>query len=498
MNENKEAGAPQNQGVKKAAKRQSKHKTVVLTEGLASVAIRWEKPRGNRKPWRIEWFENGKDCAEMFETQDEAYTHAEAKLHQLSDGQRTLTREELEHLFSFKLQVEQFNKRLASSGRTLEQVVSDTIAAAEILPGWTTSQMAQFISEHHGVKNPMLVKDAIAKFIAHLESGYKRDYSRKYKVDSKRALDKFGKQFGDRRSDSIVPKEFLDFIVGLRVKPTKRGDPSKPGKDGLVPASGKTRRLVFIALNRCFDFAKKVLEALPAKLPTAMEMLESPEYVTPDPEIYTFGEVKTAYSLLEDLESTLFVSLQLYAGLRPCECKRMHKKDIRRDASGKLSFIFVRQEVGKRSPTTGRRRIRTRKAPITPPLATLLDSLELSNGLIFHSRCVEARIHKLFGRAKFTPKYDAFRHSFISYRLADIKDRPQVAYEAGHGVDVQIEHYEGLIEDMEDVAKYWDFAIPTTGLPWTLNFRLVGREFVHAYKQAKTSSQNVVPIPHAA
>lgn len=492
-----EPGAPP-QLVKRIVKRASKSKTVVLAKGLSSVKIEKEKSREGRKSWRVTYIEDGKECSEMHGTYDDAHTAAEAKLNQLADGQRTLTRQELNDLFVFKLLVEQFDQRLAASKRTLEQVVSDAMAAAETLPAWTASQMAQFIVENHGVKNPMLVKDVIKSFIEHVESGYKRNYSKGYVRNIKLNLDRFEAAFGSRRIDLIGPEEALNFIKNTRAKPKKATDPSDVGEDGLVPASPKTKNVLFYILNHMFEYAKAILNALPARLKSVMQMLEAPEFTVPTPQIYTYREIVTLYALMPDLECILFVSLQLFAGLRPCECKRIRKKDIKRDAEGKLLCIFIRQEVGKKSPVTGRHRIRARKAPITLPLAALLNFMELQDGRLFASLDTDRRAKWAARAGKFVWKNDGLRHSFISYRLEDLKDRAQVAYEAGHGVDVQMKHYEGLIEDLADVAKYWSFAVPLN-LPKTLNHQIVGQSFVRAHKKAKAEAmQNVVPLPKVA
>lgn len=492
----RQMGAPPPVRVKRG-KGGRKSKTTVLSKGLSEVRIEHEDSRAGRKPWRVSWFENGEQKSEMHATYDDAYTAAEAKLNQLADGQRTLTRQELTQLFAFKLEVEAFNQRLAASERTLDQVVSDAIAAGEILPGWTASQMAQFIVEHHGVKNPMLVEAVAEKFLEYMASGYKWNYSDAYLKNASRVFRRFVTAFTKRHLHLVTEIELLDYITNYRVKPKTRKDRERAGNDGLVPADGKTRNMVHNLLNLLFDHAKQVLGALPRRLDTAMAMLEAPGYDVPTPEIYIYAEVERLYALMPDLECVLFVSLQLFAGLRPCECLRMRKKDIRRDANGKLLFIFVRQEVGKKSPVTGRRKIRTRKAPITPPLAAVLNSMEFQDGRLFASLKIGDRVRSAAKAGKFVWKYDALRHSFISYRLAVLKDRAQVAYEAGHGVDVQIEHYEGLIEDLQDVPKFWSFAVPLN-LPATLNYKIIGMKAVRAYKAAKAQAENVIPLTKVA
>ena len=68
-------------------------------------------------------------------------------------------------------------------------------------------------------------------------------------------------------------------------------------------------------------------------------------------------------------------------------------------------------------------------------------------------------------------KQNAMRHSFISYRLADIQNANQVAMEAGNSAGMIHAHYKELVRQAE--AKRW-FGI------------------------APTRPKNVVPAPEAA
>ena len=213
-------------------RRRLEGKPIQITRGNITVTIRFETPRGNRLPYRLEWTENGQDCSEMFETLEKAKTQADVKLTALSSGQRTLTKAEVEELFGFKQQVENFNLRLAAAGRTLEQVVSDTIAAAEILPGWTAAAMAQFISLKHGADNPKTVDEVYPLYIQHLKSGYKRDYAESSIRNADLRLGQFAATLTGRRIDLVDPVDVIGFIKDLRVKPNRKSDPSKIGKDG--------------------------------------------------------------------------------------------------------------------------------------------------------------------------------------------------------------------------------------------------------------------------
>jgi hypothetical protein len=59
-------------------------------------------------------------------------------------------------------------------------------------------------------------------------------------------------------------------------------------------------------------------------------------------------------------------------------------------------------------------------------------------------------------------KHNALRHSFISYRVAQIQDVPQVALEAGNSPAMIFGHYRELVT--ADDAKKW-FSIQPKATP---------------------------------
>ena len=62
---------------------------------------------------------------------------------------------------------------------------------------------------------------------------------------------------------------------------------------------------------------------------------------------------------------------------------------------------------------------------------------------------------------KFKWKHNALRHSFISYRVADIQNVAQVALEAGNSPQMIFQHYRELVRPAE--AKAWFTIEPDNG-----------------------------------
>jgi hypothetical protein len=64
-----------------------------------------------------------------------------------------------------------------------------------------------------------------------------------------------------------------------------------------------------------------------------------------------------------------------------------------------------------------------------------------------------AETAKIEGWPAFAWKHNALRHSFISYRVADIQNVAQVALEAGNSPQMIFKHYRELVRP--DAAKAW-------------------------------------------
>lgn len=154
------------------------------------------------------------------------------------------------------------------------------------------------------------------------------------------------------------------------------------------------------------------------------------------------------------------LALQAFAGLRSAEVARLDWRDVEL-AKGHI-------EVAADKAKTASRRL----VPITANLAEWLAPYAASTGKIWkHSRAYyhEAQRDTAAATAVETNtkrktqaqepvewKHNALRHSFISYRLAEIQNVAQVALEAGNSAGMIFQHYRELVTAAD--AKAW-FAI---------------------------------------
>lgn len=470
-------------------RRRVRRKGVKIKVGNVVVKIYFDANAENRKPYRVLWKDaSGTVCREMFATLDEARTYAEKTATDLNNGQRPYTKEEIDSLFLLAARVKGLEQQLAPFSRTLEQVVTDVVAAGQILPGWTVSQMAAEIRERHStVKRYCSVTQVADEFLKHVQSGFKRTYSRHYVAQQTKYAREFVAKHGALRIDLMSPKQVLEFVDGYRVQLTYRNKGIQPGTDGLMPATRKTKDSVYNFLRRFFDFARDVLEALPAGERTPAERVERPQVPPNQPAIFTLREVSSLFSVLPDGEMTLFAAVQVFAGLRPYEAIRLKGEDFQTDEHGNLVTILVR--CGKKSSHV-HAACRVRHAPITPPLKKLLGQVTLPSGLLFKRCRIESYLTEYARVARLVWKHDVLRHTFVSFRLLTVKNRQQVALEAGHTVSIQEGHYEGLVQPA-DVGPFWNFAPAAGNLPWQAQIPSIK-------KLARQRQQTPATLPLAA
>lgn len=137
------------------------------------------------------------------------------------------------------------------------------------------------------------------------------------------------------------------------------------------------------------------------------------------------------------------VALGAFAGLRTAEIERLEWRDV--DLAG--GFVHVSSDKAK---TRSRRLV-----PALPNLAAWLAPYAKHTGKIWKRttndlRDARAATVKAAGVAW---KDNGCRHSYISYRLADIQNAAQVALEAGNSPNVVFKHYRELVKP--SAAKAW-------------------------------------------
>lgn len=178
-------------------------------------------------------------------------------------------------------------------------------------------------------------------------------------------------------------------------------------------------------------------------LTNPVQNTERPECENGKVEIYTPDELrKLIAGASKDFRPSLCIGA--FAGLRASELLRLQWADVRLD---RLHIVASAKKRG-----TPSRRI----VPILPNLAKWLAPYANKTGQVWKEDAVSFSAAKqdTATAAEVEWRHNALRHSFISYRLAAIKDTAEVALEAGNSPQMIFRHYRELVTPAEATAYF--------------------------------------------
>lgn len=208
---------------------------------------------------------------------------------------------------------------------------------------------------------------------------------------------------------------------------------------------GRNRNNRINSLVSLFNFAKG--RYLPESEKSAAERLEKDRALPSHVEIWKPEEAELILRHAKPDELGFF-ALSLFGGIRTEELARMDWSHVRPSKNADESHIEITAEVSKMG--LGRRVI-----PILPALAAYLKKIgKPASGRIVPNANMNNRMIPLSRRAGIKWKQNASRHSFASYRLADVKNVHQVAEEMGNSPLVIKKRYFQAVTKAE-AAKFW-------------------------------------------
>ena len=205
------------------------------------------------------------------------------------------------------------------------------------------------------------------------------------------------------------------------------------------PLSGRTRNNYRNAISALYSFAEEQ-GFLPRDWPELSHVAKQ-ENEEGEIGILSPDEMK---KLLAGASERVVPYLVLggFMGLRTGEIQRLDWKSVRWDSN-----VVV---IGAEGRTPSRR-----LAPITDAARSWLAPLKKDSGrvLTIGSGLTNA-ITRLARRSKVKWKHNALRHSFISYRVAQIQNTAQVAEEAGNSPAIIHKHYRELVTKEQATAWF--------------------------------------------
>jgi len=404
-------------------KRDRGEKFQTITEGNATVKIyRRARGKGKKRRWIFEVVDRtrgpGARLLHGFGDYRAAHAKAKAIARALASGEALAAGLRNADAASFGRATE----LLRPTGLSLEMAAAIVAKCHEILGSDRYIEAATFFKRHGAdTITPRSVPDVVAELVAAREA---RGKSKRYVDDLRARLRKFAQSFAVDIS-AVTTSDVQSWLDGLDVAP-------------------RTAKNFRGALSTLFKFA-----AARQYIAKGENAATDTERITTNGdgaiEIYSPEEIA---ALLKAAPKTFlpFIALGAFGGLRSAEIERLDWKEI--DLKG--GFIHV---------AAGKAKTRSRRlVPLLPNLTAWLSRCAGRRGLVWKGNArdlLDARAATVKA-AGVAWKDNGLRHSFISYRLADIQDAAQVALEAGNSPAMVFRHYREIVRP--EAARQW-FAV---------------------------------------
>ena len=393
---------------------------IVVKRGSSVVKIyRDRKPTGMY--YRVAYHIGGKRHRLHFNDLEKATSEAEAKASQLSRGDMDAMQLSGKDRLVYGRAVEAVREH----GVPLDAAALEYSEARKILDGVGLVDAARFYARHYGrdVKRKA-VTDAVQEMIEAKKIGGVSDV---YLNDLRYRLGMFADSF---QCDlvSLTPDDMESFFD--RIKLSARSFNNFLSALKTFCRFAQDRGWLSKEVDLLSSVKRRKGKSTPVEILTPQEMAALMEHATP--------EIATCFAL------------GAFAGLRSEEILRLEWADVTR----RPGFI----EVAANKAKTAARRL----VPIADNLARWLWPLR-SDGLLWQN--TKAMFHKtrlrVAAEAKVKWKQNVLRHSFISYRLAEIQDVNRVSLEAGNSPAMIFRHYRELTTPEQ--ARTWFAIQPEAG-----------------------------------
>ena len=331
------------------------------------------------------------------------------------------------------------NEILKPTGIGLVTAATHFAKAVEILGADLVIEAAQEYKKRNLTKiQPRLVSEVVDEFIAAKESLKRKDGTQKLSAIHVQHLESQLRRFAGSALQNIATVTAGEIDAFL--------DSLQKGKHPIGP---RTRDNFADAIVTLYKWAK-----VKRYVPSDYDEMERITRLGSDEdgaiEIYSPEEL-TALLAKADSKLIPFLAIGAFSGLRSSEIMRLEWSDVRMD-NGEPCIIVQRGKVKQRGKS---RRI----VPMTENLRTWLKPHVKKSGFVwpFSVPYLYEMLRELAPKAKLEWKSNALRHSFISYRVASIKNVAQVALEAGNSPQMIFSNYRELVTE-QDAVKWFSLS----------------------------------------
>ena len=326
----------------------------------------------------------------------------------------------------------------------LNLAVADYVSAVRQLPtGTFLKECVDFYVKRNPVGIPSKTVQEVVDELLLAKSSARR--SDRYIDDIRGRLYQFAGHFNNIRLASITGQEIEAYLRSL-------GAYSRdPDDDNFRPLSGRSQNNHRRAIGLLTKFAIK--RGYLPKDYSELDAVEKAQDGGGEIEIFTPDELRRLISAClapvvergkerNRAELIPYLTIGAFAGLRAAELERLDWSEVN------IPRRFI--EIKACKAKTASRRL----APITENLAAWLAPHALPSGKVatFDNMSKQLTLY-LAPQAGMKWKHNGLRHSFISYRLADIKNMAQVSLEAGNSPQMIFKHYRELVDGHQ--AQEW-------------------------------------------
>lgn len=396
---------------------------LTVQRGSSTVKIYRDMTKTSGTYYRLTYYMGGRRCRANFHDIEEAKKEAEAKAAQLSRGDM----DALQITGKDRLIYGRALEAIRPFGVTLDAAALEYADARKTLDGVPLGEAARFYMRHHGrgiTRKP--VAAAVDEIIEAKKAG---GVSELYRLDLGYRLGAFKEAFNCDLC-SLAPDDVRKWFDALRLSP--RSFNNYRNTLGTFFAFAKARGWLSKESDLLEAIDKRKEKAAPVEIFQPSEMAALLEQASP--------------------EHAACLALAAFAGLRADEIIRLSWSDVDR----RPGFI----EIAAAKAKTAARRL----VPITANLAQWLAAAPRNHDLVWSGtrRWFFTATARLAIKAKVEWKHNALRHSFISYRLAEVQDVNKVALEAGNSPRMIFQHYRELCTPAE--AKTWFSLAPAEAM----------------------------------
>jgi integrase len=400
-----------------------KRRNSVISVGRdrAEVKIYTLRNREGYESFQCCWYELGRRQSKTFGDLKDAKLFAQQKTVALSNGLSKIDQATLRDVEVFK----DCENRIARFGFSLPAIVEEWISSREQLPDVPLSELIQFYKRHHNGIPRITVAEVRDLFLDAKKAAL---VSSTYLRVSRCQLKRFVEEFGASQIADITTAEIDGYLRRIN-------------------GEGVYKNNIRGTITTLFTWAREQ-GYLEEDRKTAPERAMT--FLVPDsaPAIWTPTEMRR---LLEVCPRRLVPLLVIgaFTGIRSAEVNRLEWEDFLWDRG----FVEVK---AKKAKTKARRLV-----PITENLKLWLAPFRKEQGPVCRLNNQSGTLHYIGEKSGLGWRQNALRHSYASYRLAEIQNAAQVSLEMGNSPAKLFKHYRELVTP--DQAKEWFSILPPAG-----------------------------------